>query len=107
MTEQLDLFTRTHARASDPDTSHEAAALVRSAAVMKARLLAAFAAAPSGLSAEQASDAAGYTPADGAWKRVSDLEREGAIADTGVRVLSSHGRRVRVLAVVPGEEAAR
>jgi len=43
---------------------------------------------------------AGYTPADGAWKRVSDLEREGLVVDTGRRVLSSHGRRVRVLEVV-------
>ena len=99
--DQLDLFTTTHARATDPDTSHEAAARVSNAAAMKRRLLAVFQAAPGGLSAEAACEAAGYTPADGAWKRVSDLERDGLIADSGQRVLSSHNRLVRVLVVVP------
>jgi len=47
--------------------------------------------------AEEAAEAAGYTPADGAWKRVSDLVRLGLLVDTGERRKGRSGRSQRVL----------
>lgn len=94
-------FPKTHARTEDPDTSKAAARQVsrRQRQAMRARLLDAFRCSPWGLSAEQAAAAAGYTADDGAWKRVSDLERDGLVEDSGTRVQGSHGRQVRVLVI--------
>jgi len=44
------------------------------------------------MTAEEVADACGYTAAQGAWKRVSDLATQGLIADTGTRRLGRSGR---------------
>lgn len=93
----FDLDPRKHARRSDPDTSHDAAAVLGPKDRMMRRLLAEFAKEP--LTAEEASEAAGYTPADGAWKRVSDLVRAGYVADTGYRRRGHSGRNQIVRAI--------
>lgn len=100
-----------HARGSDPETSHDAAELVsahRAEAMMWCLLVAYHAAGDDGLTAEEASERAGYTADDGPWKRVSDLRAEELIADTGRRRVGSAGRRQMVLVVTDkGREAMR
>lgn len=68
-----------NARTTDYDTSKDAAAFAQSARAgsIKSALLDAYAAAPYGLTDEAAAQAAGL--GSGAWKRCSDLRREGAI----------------------------
>lgn len=88
----FDLDPATHARREDPDTSHAAAAQLSDKAAMMRRLLSAYSWAPDGLTAEEAATFAGYAPADGAWKRVSDLSARGWIEDTGRRRYASTGR---------------
>jgi hypothetical protein len=85
------LDPRTHARTTDPDTSHEAAAKLTPRSTMMARLLSAFL--DCDRNADEATEAAGYSPADGAWKRISDLAAVGWIADTGERREGRSGRR--------------
>lgn len=81
------------ARRTDPDTSAAAAhSLGHRPRIMRERLLGEFAAVPLGLTAEQAAARAGYTAADGAWKRVSDLQNAGLISDTGARSTGLSGR---------------
>lgn len=93
----FDLDPRRHARRTDPDTSAAAAHQLAPKVAMMRRLLAEFAREP--LTAEEASDLAGYGPADGAWKRVSDLVRAGLIADTGYRRRARSGRSQIVRAI--------
>lgn len=88
----FDLDPHTHARTGDPRTSHAAARRLAARETMLRRLLAEFARYPDGLTAEEAAAFAGYTPADGAWKRVSDLALAGWIADTGRNRTASSGR---------------
>ena len=59
----------------------------------------------SGLTVELACSLAGFTADDGAWKRVSDLQRDGLVADTGLRALGSAGRLVRVLRITDAGRA--
>jgi hypothetical protein len=87
-----------HARTSDPETSHAAAASLSDKHTMLRTLLLTFAAHHS-LTAEQACALAGYSPADGAWKRVSDLTRLGWVSPTGDATEGSSGRRQRLLEI--------
>jgi len=64
---------------------------------MLATLLRAYTDNTDGLTAEEAAAAAGYTAADGAWKRVSDLITAGHLEDTGITRRGSSGRDQRVL----------
>jgi hypothetical protein len=86
-----------HARRSDPDTSKEAAERLTGKRSMMRRLLIAYLGRD--LTAEEATRAAGYGPADCAWKRVSDLKAVGYIEDTGVRRPGESGRRQAVLGI--------
>ena len=87
-----------HARNSDPSTSHAAAAALSDKHTMMRTLLLVFAS-HTALTTERACLLAGYTPGDGAWKRVSDLTRMGWIRDTGNTTEGSSGRQQRVLAI--------
>jgi len=86
----MDLDPRTHARRTDPGTSHDAAAQLSQKRTMMRRLLAAYAIGP--MTADEASHVCGYTPRDGAWKRVSDLAALGLIEDTDVTRPGRSGR---------------
>lgn len=96
----------TLARRSDPETSHLAARAL-DGGTMRRRLLEAFAVALD--TAEGAAARAGYSPADGAWKRVSDLLNLGFLEDTGARWVGVRsGRPQRVLRITEaGREALR
>lgn len=83
-----------HARATDDTTSHDAAAQMSDKTTMLVALMRQFAQAP--MTAEQAATAAGYTPADGAWKRVSDLIRLELIEPTEHTRAGKSGRQQRV-----------
>lgn len=95
------------ARLEDPDTSHAAArALAGKAGTMRRRLLAVYVKAPGGLTAEEAADRAGFDPAEGPWKRVSDLTNMDLIRPTGKTRAASSGRQQRVLRITDaGREA--
>jgi len=93
-------WPRSHARRTDPDTSHAAAQRVSTAASNCAALLRAFRAAPAGLTAEEAAAVAGIDPW-AASKRVSDLVREELVSDTGQRRPGRSGRPQRVLKAAP------
>jgi len=89
---------REHARTSDPETSHAAArALGGKAGSMLRDLLEAYGTAD--LTAEEAAEERGYTAADGAWKRVSDLTNAGLVEPTGETRPASSGRQQRVLRI--------
>ena len=88
----MDLDPRAHARRTDPDTSHAAAAQLSAKDHMMRRLLAAYLAAGD-LSTDEAVSRAGYTARDGAWKRVSDLAGLGYLIETGERRTGSSGRK--------------
>lgn len=90
MTAVAELDPRTHARRTDPDTSRAAAARVTTAQTMMRRLLATYLDADR--TADEAMRAAGYEPADGAWKRVSDLAGQELIAETGATRPGESGR---------------
>lgn len=87
-----------HARNTDPDTSHAAAAALSDKHTMMRTLLLVFAG-HDALTSERACQLAGYTPADGAWKRVSDLLAKGWLIPTGDTAVGSAGRRQRLLAI--------
>lgn len=102
----------THARTSDPATSHAAAAQLSDKATMLRTLLAVygseFAGFCDGLTAEESAGVAQYTAADGAWKRVSDLLRAGQLEDTSITRPGSSGRQQRVLRITEqGQQALR
>lgn len=97
---ELDLFSA-DARVTDPDTSKAAAEGTTTKQKMLDDLLRAYYDNQQGLSAEEAAEIAGYTPADGAWKRVSDLKRLGWLFDTGQRVKALSGRSVALLRITP------
>lgn len=88
----FELDPHTHARTSDPRTSHAAAHRLAHRETMLRRLLVEFERYPAGLTAEESSTFAGYTADDGAWKRVSDLALRGWIEDTGRNRIASSGR---------------
>lgn len=96
---------RSLARLDDPETSHVAArALSGKAGTMRRALLDAFSTAD--LTAEEVQDAAGYVPADGSWKRVSDLGNAKLIEPTGEVRVASTGRPQRVWRITEaGKEA--
>jgi hypothetical protein len=86
-------------RVSDPDTSHLAAqALSGKAGTMRRRILKVYANGAE-LTAEEAAFNAGFGPADGPWKRISDLLNAGLLEDTGERRKAHSGRLQRVLRV--------
>lgn len=95
------------ARTTDPETSHEAARMLGGkAGTMRRRLLTVFL--QGSRTAEEAADAAGYTAADGAWKRVSDLAKASLIVDIGITRPGRSGREQRVMAITPlGREVLR
>lgn len=95
----FDLDPHTHARTTDPRTSHAAARRLARRVTMLRRLLTEFARFPDGLTAEEAATFAGYTADDGAWKRVSDLALAGWIEDTGRNRIASSGRDQIVRAI--------
>lgn len=93
------------ARSTDPDTSHAAARRLTRADSMRAKLLRTYCQ-HGGLTAEEASEFAGYGPADGAWKRVSDLRNLGYLCDSGLRRVGTSGRQQVVLQATPAGRAA-
>ncbi len=96
----------THARTSDPGTSHEAAAKLSDKQTMMRTLLATYR--ETNWTAEEASFVAGYSAEDGAWKRVSDLKRAGWIEPTGATRPGSSGRQQQVCRITDkGREALR
>lgn len=100
------LEPRTHARTSDPATSHAAAAQLSDKASMLRALLLTFH--TSNRTAEEAATTAGYGPADGAWKRISDLKNAGHIAPTGRTRPGVSGRAQQVYAITEqGQQALR
>lgn len=92
-----DAEPRKHARRGDPDTSHTSAAMLRPKARMMRRLLVEFARDP--LTSDEACERAGFVPADGAWRRVSDLSVAGLVEDTGCRRIGRSGRPQMVRAI--------
>lgn len=106
MTDLLDLLASTHARTDDPDTSKAAAARLSDKATMMRKLLKCFSV--RSLTSDEAVWLAGYLPADGAWKRVSDLAAKGLIEDTGERRPGDSGRAQMVRRITDkGREALR
>lgn len=96
VTSDLPLFAPL-ARAADPSSSHDGARdVVVRAGSQQGRLLAAFVAARTGLTAEEAGHAAGLSHT-GYWKRVSELETLGYLTPTGATREASTGSRQRVL----------
>lgn len=100
----IPLDPRTHARSADPDTSHQAAHQLSDRTVMLRKLLTAFAA--EAMTADEAGARCGYTAADGAWKRMSDLERLGLIEDSGQRRKGTAGRQQKVRRITDAGHAA-
>lgn len=96
---ELEFEARKLARREDPETSHQAARLLGGkAGTMRRRLLIAFGAS-GGLTAEEAANLCGFTAADGAWKRVSDLKNAKLIAPMGKTRPASSGREQQVLGI--------
>lgn len=93
------IFAASNARASDPVTSHRAAASLDSCARLNSLAQIFRDAGASGLTAEEAGDRADF---DGAWKRVSDLQRLGMIVDSGCTRVARSGRAQRVLVISGG-----
>lgn len=87
------------ARRSDPVTSRMAASKVNRA-TMIAKLTDVYRLGD--FTAEEAAAKAGYSAADGAWKRVSDLIQSGVLVDTGNTRRGSSGRAQRVLRLGAG-----
>lgn len=79
---QGNLFAPMQARSTDPHTSHEAARSLDPASLsrIKKSLLAVYEANPDGLTAREAGRLVGHAEA---WKRCSDLIRDGFLAPTG------------------------
>lgn len=88
------------ARTTDPVTSKQAAAKVQRATMLH-NLTTVFQQNWGGLTAEEAAQIAGYSAADGAWKRVSDLLNTGVLTDTGLTREGSSGRQQRILKANP------
>ena len=93
MSNQLNIdFTRTHTRREDPETSRGAArTLVASGRMAETtgRVLAALREAKRSVTGREI---AKYRDIDGAWKRLSDLEKEGLALRAGTRKCSVTGR---------------
>lgn len=99
----FDLDPHTHARTSDPETSHIAAEVLSDKTTMMRRLLGAFVDHPR--TAEEAAKICGYTAEDGPWRRVSDLTNAGLIYPTGQIRSGSSNRPQAVHAItLEGEE---
>jgi hypothetical protein len=107
--QQLSIYdAAAHARRTDPATSHAAAHALADKATMMRALLNVFAGHTGGLTSEEACHLAGYGPADGAWKRVSDLKTAGHIIPTGDTRAGGSGRQQAVLAITEeGRKALR
>lgn len=89
---------RTLYRVSDPDTSAAAAVMLGGrAGTMRRTLLDTFK--RGDWTSEEASDLAGYTAADGAWKRVSDLLNADLLEPTGETRPAKSGSLQRVLRI--------
>lgn len=87
------LFAASHARRTDPATSHGAAASVSSAESHCEMLLAAYRSAlPGGLTDEEAAARCGIDPLREGGKRCADLRRLGLVAPTGEVRAGSSGR---------------
>lgn len=87
-------------RHTDPSTSRQAALVMpRTWNTHKARLLAAYAAAPDGLTDEEACQACGLEK--GGWKRCSDLRTLGWIAPTLHTRTASSGLEQQVCHITP------
>jgi hypothetical protein len=100
---------RTHARATDPDTSVAGARDVKvRAGTQMARLLAAYADfGTDGCTDHQASLRAGLSHT-GYWKRCADLRDAGLIEDTGARVMGHQGSHVMTCRITDkGQEVHR
>lgn len=96
-----------HARSTDPETSHAAAKPTYRTFTLMGNLYSVYKDAYQngmGLTASEAAVAAGYTDADGAWKRVSDLLKMGLLEDTGITRPGPHHRKQRVLRWVKPDE---
>lgn len=94
-----ELVGQAHARRTDPDTSHHAAHQLSSKQTMMRALLNVFNSSTRGFTAEQACIRAGYDASSGAWKRVSDLKRQGLIRATGATDTGASGRQQDILAI--------
>lgn len=87
---ELPLDPVAHARVSDAATSHVAAEMLTDKRTMLRALLATYR--EGSRTADEAAEAAGYGPADGAWKRISDLKNMGLIKPTELTRLGKSGR---------------
>lgn len=97
-------FSRTHARADEIDTSHDAASSAQSMAKRhKARV---YAALKSGVpqTSEELARRTGLHHSQ-VWRRVSDLRNDGSVIDTGQRRLNRSGRQAAVWALAPNHIA--
>jgi hypothetical protein len=104
---QLDIYDAgAHHRSTDPATSRDAAHRLTDKRTMMRTLLLAYAAYPMGLTADEAAGFAGYGPADGAWKRVSDLKNAGLVAPTGNTRTGDSGRQQAILAITEAGHTA-
>jgi hypothetical protein len=75
---------------------------------MLRRLLVTFARHPAGLTAEEVSAFAGFTPDEGPWKRVSDLVDLGLVEDTDrTRIASSNRPQTVRRITAAGREALK
>lgn len=93
----LPMFDGPVARSNDPETSHAAGEAVRqSSGTIRHALLLAYAAHPAGLTDEEAGD---IVNRDGAWKRCSDLRRDGYVTPLVTLRKGSSGHAMRVCAI--------
>jgi len=100
---ELAVEPATLVRLEDPETSHAAARKLDGKA-KRTRLLKVFEV--GNATSEEAAALAGFGPADGAWKRCSDLKNLGLIAPTGTTRPGSSGREQMVLAITDAGRAA-
>jgi hypothetical protein len=104
---------KTHARTTDPDTSHEAARKLRPGSMIRVCLRAFADGGP--MTADELVAFLGYDPTwavqstrgAGAWRRASDLAALGYVVDTGERRPSFHSGRNQIVRAITdaGREA--
>lgn len=103
MTELPLWATMGRARANDHATSRAAGEALASLTPAHAQLLAAYMAAPLGLTDEEAAVAAGVDPRSCWWKRCGELRKAGLVAPTGATRPGSSGRQRIVCAATGGQ----
>lgn len=99
---------RAHARSTDPDTSHEAAASIKDLRQSQFKVWMLFGAFPDGATDEELLDRArqiGFLISDsGLRTRRSELVRQGLVEWSGEKKWTTSGRRTRVWQLVEDDE---